>query len=117
MIEVRQLTKNFGRRTAVDALSLDVEKGSIYGLLGHNGAGKSTTIGILLGHLFPDAGTTRIDGVSVQENRFGAIRQVGAIFEAPAFYGYLSGHRNLRILSDYSGGGAWAGGHWTKRSH
>jgi ABC-2 type transport system ATP-binding protein len=104
MIEIRDLTKRFGKRVAVDRMVLRVEAGRIYGLLGHNGAGKSTTIGMLLGHLFPDEGSTWIDGVCVQENRFAAIRHVGAIFEAPAFYGYLSGYRNLRILSEYSGG-------------
>ena len=103
MIELKRLRKCFGRRVALEDLSLRVPRGQIYGLLGHNGAGKSTTIGLLLGHLVPDGGDARINGVSVQEDRGAAIRRTGAIFEAPAFYDYLSGYRNLLIFSQYSG--------------
>jgi ABC-2 type transport system ATP-binding protein len=103
MIELKKLRKCFGRRVALDNLSLNVPRGQIYGLLGHNGAGKSTTIGLLLGHLVPDEGDAFIGGVSVNRDRGEAICRTGAIFEAPAFYDYLSGHRNLLIFSQYSG--------------
>lgn len=106
MLEVAAISKKFerARPPALDAVSFSVERGRICGLLGHNGAGKSTAIGILLGMVCPDRGEVRIGGVSVQDERERAIRKVGAIFEAPAFYDYLSGWHNLRILSAYSGG-------------
>lgn len=103
MIELKELSKKFGKRAALDSVCLRVAKGSIFGLLGHNGAGKSTAIGLLLGHLHPDQGGTWINGHSVQEDRRRAVAGVGAIFEAPAFYPYLSGWRNLEILAACSG--------------
>lgn len=102
MLELDSLKKSFGRKPALEGLSFRVEEGEIYGLLGHNGAGKSTTLGIILGMVEPDAGEARIDGVSVQRKRAAALRQVGSIFESPCFYEYLSGWENLRILSTYS---------------
>jgi ABC-2 type transport system ATP-binding protein len=102
MLELDSLTKSFGRKPALEELSFRVEQGEIYGLLGHNGAGKSTTLGIILGMVEPDAGEARIDGISVQRKRAAALRQVGSIFESPCFYEYLSGWENLRILSTYS---------------
>lgn len=85
-------------------VSFKLERGEIYGLLGHNGAGKSTSLGIILGMVAPDGGEVFIDGVSVQKNRGKALRKVGAIFEAPAFYDYMSGWENLKILMGYSSG-------------
>ncbi|MEP6670345.1 MAG: ABC transporter ATP-binding protein [Chthoniobacter sp.] len=102
MIELRHLRKAFGGKPAVHDLSLEVRKGEIFGLLGHNGAGKSTTLGILLGQVFPDAGEAFINGVSVQRERAQALAKTGAIFEAPRFYDYLSGWRNLEIYTSYS---------------
>ncbi len=102
MIELRDLKKSFGGRPALHPLNLGVPRGEIFGLLGHNGAGKSTAIGLLLGHLAPDGGGAWINGIHVQTDRFAAIRRTGAIFETPAFYPYLSGYRNLRIFADYS---------------
>jgi ABC-2 type transport system ATP-binding protein len=102
MIELRNVTKNFGGRLAVDDVSFDVGRGEIYGLLGHNGAGKSTTIGMLLGQVWPTAGSVKVCGHDVTINRRDALMKVGAIFEAPVFYDYLSGLTNLEILSAYS---------------
>lgn len=102
MIEIRGVSKKFGDRLALDALDLTVPRGEIFGLLGHNGAGKSTAIGILLGHVWPTAGSAKICGHDVAENRQLALHKVGAIFESPAFYDYLSGWRNLEILSHYT---------------
>jgi ABC-2 type transport system ATP-binding protein len=102
LISIRGATKRFGSRLAVDALDLEVERGAIFGLLGHNGAGKSTTIGMLLGQVFPDAGELRISGADVFTERPRALARVGAIFEAPAFFDYLSGGANLRILCEYT---------------
>jgi ABC-2 type transport system ATP-binding protein len=104
MLEARGLTKAFGGKPALRDVSFRLEKGEIYGLLGHNGAGKSTSLGIILGMVAPDAGEVEIGGVSVQQNRSKALRKVGAIFEAPAFYDYMTGWENLKILMGYSGG-------------
>lgn len=102
MIRLKNLVKNFGERVAVDDLTLEVPRGEIYGLLGHNGAGKSTAIGMMLGQVWPTSGQVRICGHDVTVNRSDALRKVGAIFETPAFYEYLSGWRNLQILSSYT---------------
>jgi ABC-2 type transport system ATP-binding protein len=104
MLEAHGLCKSFGGKSALADFSFSVRRGGIYGLLGHNGAGKSTTLGIILGMVMPDAGDVTIDGISVLTDRSKALRKVGAIFEAPAFYDYLSGWENLRILMSYSGG-------------
>jgi len=103
MIRIEQLSKKFRGRPALQRVSFEVKRGEIFGLLGHNGAGKSTTFGILLGQVFPDAGEAFIDEVSVQKERARALRSVGAIFESPGFYDYLSGWENLQILAAYSG--------------
>jgi ABC-2 type transport system ATP-binding protein len=103
MLEIRNLKKSFNGRAALKDVSFTVERGQIYGLLGHNGAGKSTTLGIILGMVAAGSGEVLIDGVSVQQQRSKALRKVGAIFEAPSFYDYLSGWNNLKILVGYSG--------------
>jgi ABC-2 type transport system ATP-binding protein len=102
MIELKNLSKKFGQRLAVDDLTLEVPAGEIYGLLGHNGAGKSTAIGMMLGQVWPTSGDIRVCGHDVTAHRRLALRKVGAIFESPAFYDYLSGRRNLEILSSYT---------------
>ena len=102
MLEIRELTKSFQGRPALKNVSFQVEKGKIYGLLGHNGAGKSTTVGIILGMVAADSGDVWIDGISVTRHRSKALQKVGAIFESPAFYDYLSGWENLKILMGYS---------------
>ena len=103
MIELKNVVKVFGRRTAVEGLTLTVPAGSIYGLLGHNGTGKSTAIGMMLGQVWPTHGEVRVGGYEVTTHRRLALQKVGAIFEAPVFYDYLSGWRNLEILSHYTG--------------
>ncbi len=102
MIQLRDLEKQFGEQLAVDGLTLQVPAGAIYGLLGHNGAGKSTVIGILLGQVWPTRGEVQVCGFDVTAHRRRALQKVGAIFETPAFYDYLSGWRNLEILSSYT---------------
>jgi ABC-2 type transport system ATP-binding protein len=107
MLTVSNLSKRFGRGSAplaLDDVSFTVGKGEIFGLLGHNGAGKSTALGIMLGMVYPDVGEVSIDGISVQKQREVAMRKVGAIFEAPNFYDYLSGWRNLQVMTAFSGG-------------
>ena len=102
MIELHQVRKKFGARLAVDDLSFTVARGEIFGLLGHNGAGKSTAIGMMLGQVWPTSGVVRICGHDVAAHRGAALKQVGAIFETPVFYDYLSAWRNLEILSTYT---------------
>ena len=102
MIRLKQVQKVFGQRLAVDGLTLHVPRGQIFGLLGHNGAGKSTAIGMMLGQVWPTRGEIMICGFDVTTQRRQALQPVGAIFESPAFYDYLSGFRNLEILSSYS---------------
>lgn len=103
MLSVTGLCKSFGGKPALLDVSFHVESGEIHGLLGHNGAGKSTTLGIILGMVEPDRGEALVGGISVQKDHSAALRQVGAIFESPAFYEYLSGWENLKILAGYSG--------------
>src|ERR1035441_9926676 len=102
MIQLTNVTKKFAGRMAVDDLSFTVPRGEIFGLLGHNGAGKSTAIGMMLGQVWPTSGEIRICGHDVQSNRRAALMPVGAIFETPVFYDYLSGAHNLEILSTYT---------------
>src|SRR4051812_21685827 len=102
MIELTAAQKRFGEQLAVDDLSLQVPAGEIYGLLGHNGAGKSTAIGMMLGQVWPTRGDVKVCGYEVSTHRRKALEKVGAIFESPAFYDYLSGRRNLEILSSYT---------------
>ena len=97
------LTKRFGTRLAVDGLNLHVRPGEIFGFLGPNGAGKTTTFGMLLGLVRPTAGRALVLGHDVQRQPELALRNVGAMVEAPAFYPYLSGRDNLRVLARAGG--------------
>lgn len=105
MIRFEQVTKRFAGATvpALEEVSFSVEPGEIFGMLGHNGAGKSTALGVLLGLVHPDRGEAWIGGVSVQRSREAALGKVGAIFESPRFYEYLTGWQNLKLLTTYSG--------------
>ncbi len=102
MIALNGVSKRFGQRWAVSNLNLTVGAGEIFGLLGHNGAGKSTAIGMMLGQVWPTQGEVRVCGHDVGRARQRALREVGAMFETPAFYDYLSGWRNLEMLSHYT---------------
>jgi ABC-2 type transport system ATP-binding protein len=88
------LTKHFGALAAVDHVDLDVPQGAVYGFLGPNGSGKTTTIRILLGLVFPSAGRHCLLGGPTDQ----ALRRVGALVEGPAFHPYLSGRANLLRL-------------------
>ncbi|HYX41404.1 MAG TPA: ATP-binding cassette domain-containing protein, partial [Pyrinomonadaceae bacterium] len=104
VLETEGLTKRFGRRVAVDRLSLRIERGDIYGFLGQNGAGKSTTIRMLLGLIKPTAGRVQILGRKLSSEPLRARARVGAIVESPAFYENFTGRQNLRLLAALSGG-------------
>jgi ABC-2 type transport system ATP-binding protein len=104
VLETDQLTKKYRRRVIVDRLSLAVERGDIFGFLGQNGAGKSTTIRMSLGLVRPSSGRVRILGNDMSRRPQRSLKRVGAIIEAPAFYENFSGRQNLRMLAAMSGG-------------
>lgn len=103
IIEVKNLTKDFGELRAVDDLSFTVSKGEVYGFLGQNGAGKSTTIRMLLTLIKPTAGKIRIFGMDLAKHRKEILSQVGAIVERPDLYKYLNAKENVRIFGRLSG--------------
>jgi ABC-2 type transport system ATP-binding protein len=96
-IETEGLTRRFGRRVAVEAVSMTVPEQAVYGFLGRNGAGKTTTLKMVLGLLRPTAGVARVCGLDVARDRIGAARKVGALLEAHGFYGNLTGTENLAL--------------------
>jgi ABC-2 type transport system ATP-binding protein len=100
MIETRGLTKRFRKQVAVDDISFIVERGQIFGFLGPNGSGKTTTIGMLLGIITPTAGSFRLLGREGERGLHQARQRVGATLETPNFYPYLSGIDNLRIVAN-----------------
>lgn len=104
VLQTHGLTKRFGRRTAVDNLSLQVERGDIYGFLGPNGAGKSTTLRMLLGLIRPTAGKIEFPIHGLRWDYLRARSRIGAIIETPAFYENFSARRNLQLLASLSGG-------------
>ncbi|MBS1920112.1 MAG: ABC transporter ATP-binding protein [Bacteroidetes bacterium] len=103
IIQVKNLVKDFREIKAVDDLSFEVPEGLVYGFLGQNGAGKSTTIRMLLTLVKPTDGEIRIFGADLKKNRKEILRHVGAIIERPDLYKYLSGIENLRIFATMSG--------------
>ncbi len=103
-LHTEALTKRFGSRTAVDRLTMSVERGDVYGFLGPNGAGKSTTLRMLLGLVRPTSGAIRFPLPAGSWEYLRARARVGAIIETPAFYENFSGRRNLQLLASLSGG-------------
>ncbi|HEU5000247.1 MAG TPA: ABC transporter ATP-binding protein [Lapillicoccus sp.] len=97
-VETHGLSKRFGSRMAVDGLDMVVPRGAVYGFLGPNGSGKTTTIRILLGLVEPTAGTRSLLGHQIPRAAAQALPQVGALVEGPAFHPYLSGRANLARL-------------------
>jgi len=95
LISIQNIIKSFKNLKAIDNLSLEIKEGEIYGLLGSNGAGKSTTLNILLGFLTPDSGTALINGVDTTDNSDEARKQIGYIPENVSLYPYLTGVENL----------------------
>lgn len=94
-IHTDQLTKRFGTQVAVDNLTLSVPRGSVFGFLGPNGSGKTTTIRMLLGLAEPTAGSVSVLSHPIPRGLELALPKVGALVEGPAFYPYLSGYKNL----------------------
>ena len=104
VLRTQDLSKKYGKRLVVDRLSLTVERGDIFGFLGQNGAGKSTTMRMLLGLVRPTAGSIQLLGFDMSRRPQRALARTGAIIEAPAFYENFSGWQNLRMLAALSGG-------------
>ena len=108
MIATRALTKRYGRVTAVDAMDLEVRAGDRYGLLGPNGSGKTTLVRLLLGLVYATSGEISVLDQPVPARLNAILPQVGALVEAPAAYGHLSGRANLGLL-DAAGPGPSGG--------
>ncbi len=96
VLQINDLSKSFGRIKAVDGISLVINKGEIYGILGPNGSGKTTTLGMLLDVIKPDKGSFTWFGKPPSKE---ARMRIGSILEVPLFYPYLSGEKNLQIIA------------------
>jgi ABC-2 type transport system ATP-binding protein len=108
MIELSDLTKRYGRFTAVDGINLTIPRGELYGLVGPNGAGKTTTMRMIAGILQPTAGRIRIAGYDLQENPMAAKSRLGFIPDRPFVYDKLTGAEFLRFVASLYGQGGTA---------
>lgn len=105
MIEIDGVRKTFGPVVAVEHVDLTLQPGSFVGLIGHNGAGKSTTLEMITGRLRPDVGSIRILGVDVANEPLAARQKFGAVPEEPALYEFLSAREFLEFVAEVRGGG------------
>ena len=96
ILSIQNLTKRFGLNKAVNNISLEIEKGNVYGILGPNGSGKSTTLGIVLNVVNKTSGD--FQWFNGELNTHEALKKVGAIIERPNFYPYMSAEENLRLV-------------------
>ncbi|MGI8535781.1 MAG: ABC transporter ATP-binding protein [Mycobacteriales bacterium] len=103
MIRTHGLTKRYGSLTAVDGIDLDVREGDVYGFLGANGSGKTTTVRMLLGLVLATSGDIEVAGQPMPRAAAEVLPRIGALIEGPAAYGHLSGRTNLQLL-DAAGG-------------
>ena len=104
VLQTDGLKKNFAKVRAVDRVSLSVSRGQVYGFLGPNGSGKTTTIGMILGLLHPTAGSVTLFGEKVTPANTKPLRRVGALVGAPSLVPYLSARQNLKLLARLSPG-------------
>lgn len=103
IIETRNLTKNYGEQNSVDDLRIHVKKGRIYGLLGRNGVGKTTTMKMLLGLTQPTNGEIFIFGQNIKGNEKMILPIIGSLIESPGFYPNLTATENLEIFARLRG--------------
>ena len=103
MLQISHLTQTYGKKTAVDDLSLEIRPGEIYGFIGHNGAGKTTTMKAVAGILQFDAGEIRIDGKSVREDPLACKRELAYIPDNPDLYEFMTGIKYLNFIADIFG--------------
>ena len=99
VIQVHQLSKHFGTLKAVNELSFNVKEGEVFGFLGQNGSGKSTTIRMLLSLIHPTSGTIEIFGKPLEANRAQILEEIGAIIERPDLYPYLTAKEHLQLFA------------------
>lgn len=104
-VSTRQLTKTFSGTEVIRGCNMSVEKGTIYGFVGKNGAGKTTVIKILLGLLKPTTGEAAVLGLNPAKNNLEVLRRTGSLVETPIFYEHLSAANNLQIHLEYMGVG------------
>lgn len=100
MIELQQLTKTFGDRTAVNAVTLSVGKGEIFGFLGPNGAGKSTTVKMLTGMVLPTSGTARVAGFDIAAEPIEVKKRIGYVPESGAIFDSLTASEYLQLIGE-----------------
>ena len=100
MLRIENLTKTYGEKKAVDNLSLHINKGEIYGFIGHNGAGKTTTIKACCGILQFDRGEIYIDGISIKKDAIACKKKIAYIPDNPDLYEYMSGIKYLNFIAD-----------------
>jgi len=100
-IRTTDLTRRFGDHVAVNSVSLSVPRGAVYGFLGPNGSGKTTTIRLLLGLMQANSGSVEMLGEQMPRRSAAVLPRVGTLVEGPAFYPYLSGRSNLRRLDAF----------------
>jgi len=103
MLEIKHLTKRYGKKVAVDDLSLTIEGGQIYGFIGHNGAGKTTTIKCCTTILSADEGDIIIDGVSIKDDPIYCKKQIAYIPDNPDLYDYMTGIEYVDFISNVYG--------------
>ncbi len=103
MIELKNLTKRFGKTIAVHRLNLSIPQGEIFGFVGPNGAGKTTTLRMMSGVLAPTEGSVMIDGINMAEDPENAKRRIGYIPDRPFLYEKLTGREFLRFTADLYG--------------
>ena len=103
IVRVTDLSKQFKNLKALDHLSFSVNEGDVYGFLGQNGAGKSTSIRMMLTLIEPSSGEIEIFGMNLEKNRREILRNIGAVIEKPDVYKYLSAYDNLQLFAKLSG--------------
>lgn len=99
VLEIKNLFKSYGKRKIINNLNMTVFKGDVYGFLGANGEGKTTTIRMITSLIRSDSGEILINEKSVIKNRDQAIKNIGAMVESPKFYENLSGYENLKLMA------------------
>ena len=103
MLDIKNLTKQYGEKKAIDNLSLHINKGEIYGFIGHNGAGKTTTIKACCGILDFEEGEIHIDGISVKDNPIECKKNIAYIPDNPDLYEFMTGIKYLSFIADIFG--------------
>lgn len=103
MLRVVNLKKSYGKLEVLKGISFEIKKGTVYGFLGQNGAGKSTTMNILTGLIEHNGGEIYVDGKDFREHRFKLIKKIGYLTENPVFYNYMNAYEYLNFLGDVSG--------------